>query len=976
MKNHKTKLQIVLIVLVVSTILIAVPEIPKSYAHAFVTKSDPSPLQSLDTPPTKVDIYLNDPVDNKYSRIKVLDSDGKEIQENDQHYINNDQTTLSVSLPPNLKNGVYTVSIKVLDQTDGHVTESAFVFAVGQPVPQNLASAQPTSNYQILSVPEAIARFPSLVGEIMISGALVSTLWLWGPLSRVSPASTLDLKTQIDKFMLRWVTVGSVILVVANIAMISVQAYSINAGILDAISTKFGNIWTIRMILSISLFCLSFATYQKAKKYPMKLPKQSILILVGISFGVLATSSLISHGAATGMVILFLLDFVHNVFASLWIGGVMYLAFVIMPHLRKNKNDFNIAVISALIPRFSILVSAVLGAAAITGPFLLYMIEGNPALTLASFYGKVLIVKLLLISTIIAFGAHNQTTIYKKADKLILTNIQKNHSEESASNSNQVINKFNSNIKIEAFLGIALIASIAVLVDSGLPSSEFQNQLQSLTNNVFAIDSSSSDMFTQTKFIENGSRVILSISPFSTGNNNFAISFLDSNKNPIDMKSVQIKFTQTDSGIGPITTDANKTSDGIFSTNTDFGFPGHWTVRVEGVQAKENSLNLVTSYDLFVKPPLTSLVTDLKEFKTPENSSLPLYPVYDSGRNKVWAGDTAIKSGEILEFDPNLGKYSVHKLDGINIVTFLVLDSHDTIWYTDPLTGVIGNYNPSDQSNKVYPLPSTTILSGIAIDSNNTIWLTGANTAEVLKFDTNSHKFDSIKLASGSDPLGITIDSTNKVWITEGTGKIASINPSNSKIEEYTPTYANYSSSSPTAILQDPQTGKLFISLHDDHAITVFDPLLKTFDMIKLDSDDKALPFGMVFDKYHNLWVAQHTLDKISIVDTRTGKYIEKDIPTQNSFVQWLTSDPQGNIIFAEQRGNALGTISITANPTVGSGQSTQASLPLGMLPTNSSYSQIAAPSIAVLLIAVAFFYSKGVIDLRNSLSKIRKAHS
>src|SRR5712692_3350067 len=114
--NCKLSFQIILIIAIISSAIFVIPNIPNSYAHAFVTKSDPAPSQSLSSPPTKVDVYLSDSVDIRYSQIKVLDSDGKEIQENDEHYINNDQTTLSVSLPPGLKDGVYTVSTKMLDQ--------------------------------------------------------------------------------------------------------------------------------------------------------------------------------------------------------------------------------------------------------------------------------------------------------------------------------------------------------------------------------------------------------------------------------------------------------------------------------------------------------------------------------------------------------------------------------------------------------------------------------------------------------------------------------------------------------------------------------------------------------------------------------------------------------------------------------------------------------------------------------------------
>ncbi|MDE1769627.1 MAG: copper resistance protein CopC [Thaumarchaeota archaeon] len=967
--DNKNKLLAVLIIVVISSIIV-IPSIPKSYAHAFITKSDPAFSQSLSTPPTKVDVYFSDPVDIRFSQLKVLDSDGKQIQLADQQYISGDQTTLSVSLPLDLKNGIYTVSTKVLDQTDGHVTENAYVFGVGQAVPQNIVTST-TNNYQEISIPEAVARFPSLLGQVIVAGIAATSLWLWGPISRISNLrdALSETRIKIESSMVKLSIIGAIVILASGFAMIIVQAYSINASILDAISTKFGNMWILRMMASSILFGLTIAAYHKIKKTPSIISIWYRAILLGVSFFVLLTTSLISHGAATGKIAPLLLDFVHNVFASLWIGGIIYIAFVVMPHLRKiTSSNLSLSTLSLVIPRFSTLVISVLGAVTITGPFLLYSIEGNFALTLASFYGKILIIKLSLAAVMIAFGAYDHMFISNRA----YFAISKNTNMQSITlDAKSIVNNFNKSIKMSAFIGIALVATVAILVDSGLPSSEFQSQLQSFQNKVFALttnDISTVQEFSQTRFIENGSRIILSMSPFVTGTNDFKISFLDSSKNLIDMKSVQLKLTQTDSGIGPITIDTNKTSTGVFSTSTDFGFPGHWTVRVEGVQNKENTLNLVSSYDLFVKPKLDNLQLDIKEYKTPGNSSTPRYPIYDNSRNKIWVGDTTIKSGKILDFDLTTNKYTEHKIDGLNSVIYMAMDSHNTLWYIDYQRKVLGHYNPDDNSNQDYPIPNQGILTNIAIDKNDTVWIT-SNTNELLKFDTKTTKFDSIKLSKFSDPLGIAIDNTaGKIWIAEGIGKVASVDISNYTVTEFTPS-GNYTMKGPTGIAIDSQTGKIYISEHEGYAVSVFDPLLKTFKKIQLDPTPDDLPYGMVFDKYNNLWVAQHTIDKITIIDPRTGNILEKNIPSSNTWIQWLTLDSQGNVIFAEERANALGTITISA----GQPQNIQSNITSGIPKLDFDYAQIVAPAITGLLVVVAFFYCKGIFDLRKASGQIRK---
>ncbi|MGI0018251.1 MAG: hypothetical protein ACREA1_06040, partial [Nitrosotalea sp.] len=210
-----------------------------------------------------------------------------------------------------------------------------------------------------------------------------------------------------------------------------------------------------------------------------------------------------------------------------------------------------------------------------------------------------------------------------------------------------------------------------------------------------------------------------------------------------------------------------------------------------------------------------------------------------------------------------------------------------------------------------------------------------------------------------------------KIWIAEGIGKIASLDISNDKVTEFAPS-GNYTMKGPTGIILDPQTGKIYISEHDDQAVSVFDPLLKTFKKIQLDPSADNLPYGMAFDKYHNLWVAQHTFDKISIIDPRTGDVKEESIPSSNTWIQWLTSDSQGNIIMAEERANALAVATITPGQT----QNNQA-VSSSVIPNfDFDYVQVMAPTITGLLVVVAFFYCKGTIDLRKASNQVRKMQS
>ena len=81
--------------------------------------------------------------------------------------------------------------------------------------------------------------------------------------------------------------------------------------------------------------------------------------------------------------------------------------------------------------------------------------------------------------------------------------------------------------------------------------------------------------------------------------------------------------------------------------------------------------------------------------------------------------------------------------------------------------------------------------------------------------------------------------------------------------------------------------------------------------------DDEALPFGMTFDKYGNVWFAQHTIDSLGAYDPDNNNLIEVPIPTETSFVQFMTSDGNDNVWFVEQQSNKIGTIKLTEIPVI-----------------------------------------------------------
>lgn len=997
-RRHWNLLLIVFVLAIASFLICGTME--KSYGHAFLTSSNPVASQSLSSPPGKMEAFFSEPVDIKYSQVKVLDPNGKEVDNKDIRHIDGDQSSLSVTLP-RLEDGVYTVTTNVLSQTDGHVTKSAFVFAVGQAtIPSNLSST--TSESSILYIPEAIARFPTLVGQVIIVGGAFSVLWLWRPFSKIQWLSVILLETRknIDKRLVSLFLVGSIILVLSDFAIVVFQASAISATLLDVLTTRFGMVLVARIFLSLTLLGVSLFEFHRFRNSSTVLSKGEMTGIISLGITLLLTTSLIGHGAANNQFSSIAIDFVHNLTASIWIGGVIFLAFVLIPKL-KGEHSINeytkIAFLTILIPRFSTSVIVVLGFIVVTGPFLLYILENRFDLLISSLYGKTIIVKLTLATIMLALGAYNQLIIYRDSMKYTsepMTVAEGRKGSKSGldfdpppskrlntptGKNRDIVSRFSRSTKIESVVGIILLASVAFLVNTGLPQNEFQNQFgqeppDSVTPPVTGVES-----FKAIDFIDNNTRVVLSITPVAVGSNNFSISFVDSNSNPLDMKLAEMKYTEVEKSIGPIDVELQQVSKGVFFVKAAFGIPGVWYIQIEGVPNKSNVPRVVATFEnIVVKPKLDQLQFDAKRFEIPGNRSQPLYPIYDNNRNAIWVGDTTIDSGRILEFGLDSNKYIEHKIEGTSIITVAAQDNEGRIWYIDPLTKHLGNYDPSTSSNKLYVLPNRVIPSSIAIDITNKVWITSPTTNEILGFDSSKGNFTSRLHLQSKDarPTAIATDSVSGIiWVADEKGKLVKIDPSkNYTLTEFVPRGMNETLKSPTALLVDQVSGSIYISQHEGNKVSEFNPLTHAFNNFgPLDSN--GLPFGMTLDRYRNLWVAEHTINKIAVIDQQTGVVREVTLPGQSPFVQWLTSDSEGNVWFAEQRGNALGVIKSTVSngiTQVGSLESSKGTAEKTSF-EGLPYGQIVAPSVTIALIIIAFMYIKSVIDFKTSLVKLNK---
>ncbi len=116
--------------------------------------------------------------------------------------------------------------------------------------------------------------------------------------------------------------------------------------------------------------------------------------------------------------------FIHLIFSSIWVGGSIFLGFVLAPLLKKTMPDINkrISFMVTVGRRFNFIAGTSLLILVITGIYNGRYILSQPSMLFESFYGYVLFSKIILVCiTILVYFIHIKI-LNKKTEIKILQN--------------------------------------------------------------------------------------------------------------------------------------------------------------------------------------------------------------------------------------------------------------------------------------------------------------------------------------------------------------------------------------------------------------------------------------------------------------------------------------------------------------------------------------------------------------------------
>ncbi len=399
-----------------------------AWAHAELVSSEPGYGDRLSSSPTEARLVFSGAMDLTGARLALQRNGAGKVEALHPSLPTPDRRVVSVPLPAGLGVGAYTMVWFFLGN-DGHLMGGEVPFSIGQeakpsdaatavgpargaprldtevqtlgpgiagPVVQaNLeeTGALPAPSRQRFTIsvatPQAVVRFLDYTSlAILIGGGFF--------LTRVWNEGTGERQAQR---LLWWALIGSTVATLLTFGLTAAGLRGVSA--LDALDppvmgavlgTRFSRVMAARAVfLGLGFVALTVLTLGRE----LAVRSRWWQVLAGVAGGgVLVTHALLGHASNEGFAAR-LAVFVHLVGVAVWLGGLVFLAAVVLPRRRSEE-------VRTLLPRYSRLAFTAVSAMVVAGAVMVLRVAPKVTELPQSGYGRMLLVKLAFVGLLLA----------------------------------------------------------------------------------------------------------------------------------------------------------------------------------------------------------------------------------------------------------------------------------------------------------------------------------------------------------------------------------------------------------------------------------------------------------------------------------------------------------------------------------------------------------------------------------------------
>ncbi|HXF64953.1 MAG TPA: copper resistance protein CopC [Caldilineaceae bacterium] len=384
-----------------------------AWGHAALERSEPAANAQLAAVPAEIRLWFTEPLEPQFSGFELRDASGAPAAPAVGRTDPADPYQL-VMQPGPLPDGLYTVVWWNTSAADGHHTEGSFPFTIGAPPAATIpftttlpvAAAGPSA--ETIPLPNMLARWLNFASLALAVGGLAFLGLVWRP----AVAQPLP---PVERRMMRvvwsgWLLAGGSALLLlaaqtATMANLSLREVMSGGALLDVLTgARFGLLWSARMALWLCMAALLLLAHRYTLAYWGALASASLMLL---------PTSLYSHAAAAqDAAASILADWVHLLLTTLWLGGLVQL-FVVVPAIRRAAPQ-PAPLLARVVGAFSNYARLAVIGLAITGLYAAWLHAGSVEALLTTQYGRLLLVKLMLLVPLLAVAGVNLVWTYRR----------------------------------------------------------------------------------------------------------------------------------------------------------------------------------------------------------------------------------------------------------------------------------------------------------------------------------------------------------------------------------------------------------------------------------------------------------------------------------------------------------------------------------------------------------------------------------
>ncbi|MBI2953812.1 MAG: copper resistance protein CopC/CopD [Chloroflexi bacterium] len=554
-----------------------------AFAHANLVRSYPESGVALDLGPDEIRLWFTEPLEPRFSRIQLLDRDGQRVDAVGPVSIDiSDPKLVTASLTP-LSAGVYTVLWRVTSSVDGHATEGAFAFAVGQD--QFLSgSLRPNVPGAALAgasgptIPTVAGRWLGYLSMALLVGGFAFFLLIvssargdatghrrkeYDAVFREAPPSPAP-TALFPSALLGALSVGWGLALASTLFGAVLQAASSgNVGFLDAIGlplltllggTRYGTIfWARLLVLGLLLIPLALIRLDTGR---LRSNRPIFVAGLGLSALLLLLTSLGGHAAADespGMAVI--VDWVHLLAASIWIGGLVAL-FVSLSWLGRLEGAGPVLHRFRALKRFSSMAAICVGTLGATGLVRAVQEVADGENLLDTAYGITLLVKLGVLVLLLGLGLMNLLSV-QLGFRAAIISVRPDRAVRSW------CGRIRASVGSEILLALVLLLATSVMVSMPPSRDAFGSGL--------VLRSKGDDLM-----------AVLVVNPGLTGVNSFYAYLRDGGRRDIDdAEKVALIFSMPDQNIGETEAVADYVGNGHYLARGGYiSIAGEWRVQM------------------------------------------------------------------------------------------------------------------------------------------------------------------------------------------------------------------------------------------------------------------------------------------------------------------------------------------------------------------------------------------------------------